>query len=65
MLIEEVKENIIDRYDPDDVCEALHISTEDLLNAFEDKLVQYINAFEDDLEPDIIEYFKASGDRDD
>lgn len=57
MLIEEVKEAIISRYDPDDICEALHISSEDLVNAFEGKLVQYIHAFEDDLAPEVLEYY--------
>lgn len=57
MLLEEVKEAILEKYDPDDICEALHISSEDLLNAFEGKLVQYIRAFEDDLEVGINEFY--------
>lgn len=56
MLLEEIKEMINERYDPDDVCDALEITTEELLNAFEGRLAQNINKFEADLEIDISEY---------
>ena len=48
MLLKEVKEMIIDKYDPDDVIEALEISTEDLLDAFENKLSDNLVKFEED-----------------
>lgn len=34
----ELKERLCELYDPDDIIEALEISTEDLLDRFEDKL---------------------------
>jgi len=39
-------------YDPDDIIEALEISTEELLNAFEDKLADNVIKFEGDLTDD-------------
>ena len=48
MNIEELKELIIDNYDPDDVLEALNLSTVDLVNAFEDRLEDYAYKFEED-----------------
>lgn len=56
LLLEEIKEKIAERYDPDDVCDALEISTEDLLNAFEGRLAKHLRKFEDDLEIDMSEY---------
>ena len=56
MTLEEIKEHIINKYDTDDVCEALHITTEDLLNAFEPQLVQYMHAFEEDARINLHEY---------
>lgn len=65
MILEEIKEMIIERYDPEYVCEALNISTEDLVNAFEDKIIQYMNAFEDDLEVDIHEFSRYKSEMND
>lgn len=48
MNIQELKELIIDNYDPDDVLEALNLSTIDLVNAFEDRLEEYAYKFEED-----------------
>lgn len=46
LTLEEKKERIIKLYDPDDVLEALELSTEDLVDAFEDKVVEKWFKFE-------------------
>ena len=40
LTIEELKEQILQEHDPDDVLEALEISTKDLLDAFEDRVIR-------------------------
>lgn len=40
-----LKERIMERYDPDYVVDVLGISTEDLLEAFEGKLVEKVDDF--------------------
>lgn len=45
--IDTLKQHVIDNYDPDDVLEALDLSTEELVNAFEDKLEYYSYKFEE------------------
>lgn len=50
LTLPEVKGLLAQRYDPDDICEALELSTEDLLDKFEDRVVKYLYKFEDDLE---------------
>ena len=54
-----LKAAIIERYDPDDVVEALDISTEELVDAFEDKLLAAMNKFDDDLNIDqrVVAYY--------
>ena len=39
LTIEELKEVLVDHLDPDDIIEALEITTEQLLNSFEDELL--------------------------
>ena len=39
LTLEELKELLADRYDPELLLEVLEINTEDLLEAFEDKLI--------------------------
>ncbi len=53
MLLEEIKEKIVDKYDPDDICDALEITTQELLDAFEAKLVAEIDKFEVDELPNV------------
>lgn len=48
MSIWELKQLVLDNFDPDDVLEALNLSTEDLVNAFEDKLEQNSYKFIDE-----------------
>jgi len=52
LTLDELKEKIVQMYDPDDIIEALEISTEELLNAFEDKLADNVIKFEGDLTDD-------------
>ena len=47
LTLEEVKEQITDRYDPDLIVEVLEISTEELLDAFEEKLLLKQDKFKD------------------
>ena len=39
LTLEELKEVLVDHLDPDDIIEALEITTEQLLNVFEDELL--------------------------
>lgn len=50
MNIDTLKQHVIDNYDPDDVLEALDLSTEELVNAFEEKLELYEYKFIEDEE---------------
>jgi len=50
LTLEEIKERIVKLYDPDDIVEALELNTEELLDAFEDKLADNIDKFNGDLE---------------
>lgn len=40
MTLDDLKEYILNNFDPDDVLDALDLSTEDLLDAFEDRLIE-------------------------
>lgn len=59
MNIGDLKQHVIDNYDPDDVLEALDLSTKELVEAFEDKLEMYeykfIEYHPDGLEEEVIE----------
>jgi len=47
LTLEEFKEVLCDHLDPDDIVEALDISTKELLDMFEDKLIQRRSKFSD------------------
>jgi hypothetical protein len=49
MLYEELKERILQEYDVDLLCETLNINAEDLLEAFESRVLQNLDKF-DELE---------------
>jgi len=49
LTLEEIKERILKTYDPDDLLEALEITSEELLDRFEDKLINRLDEFEEDL----------------
>ena len=47
LTLEELKTILCDHLDPDDIVEALEISTEELLDLFEDKLIEKRHKFSD------------------
>ena len=50
LTLEEVKERLLKTFDPDDLLEALQITSEQLLERFEDKLINRLDVFEQELE---------------
>jgi len=56
LTLEEIKERLLRLYDPDDLLEALQISSEEILDRFEDKLIRRLDEFQEDLEEEIYEY---------
>jgi hypothetical protein len=49
LTLEETKERLLKLYDPDDLLEALQISSEEILDRFEDKLIIRLEAFWEEL----------------
>lgn len=49
LTLTELREYLLNSYDPDDLLEALEISSEELLDRFDDKLVDNIDKFEEDF----------------
>ncbi len=45
LTLEETKERILKLYDPDDLLEALQINSEEILERFEDKLINRLEKF--------------------
>ena len=58
--LEEIVVKISDRYDPDEVVEILNISTEELLSAFAQNLLDNLDKF--DKGDEIDEYYEPEGD---
>ena len=56
LTLEEVKERLLKTFDPDDLLEALQITSEQLLERFEDKLINRLEVFEQELEGEENEY---------
>ncbi len=52
LTMEEIKERLLQRYDPDDLVESLDLSSEEILDRFEDKLINKLEYFEQELEDD-------------
>lgn len=50
LTLEEVKERLLKTLDPDDLLEALQITSEQILDRFEDKLINRLDVFEEELE---------------
>jgi len=50
LTLEEIKERLLKTYDPEDFLEALNITAEELLDRFEDKLINRLDDFEEELE---------------
>ena len=55
LTLEEIKERLLRFYDPDDLLEALQISSEEMLDRFEDKLLLRLDKFQEDLEEELYE----------
>jgi|TARA_R100000908_G_scaffold62089_1_gene40990 hypothetical protein len=47
MLIDELRERILQEYDVDLLCEVLDISAEDILDAFENRVINKLEVFEE------------------
>ena len=56
LTLEEVKERLLKTFDPDDMLEALQITSEEMLDRFEDKLINRLDVFEQELEEEENEY---------
>ena len=56
LTLEEVKERLLKTLDPDDLLEALQITSEEMLDRFEDKLINRLDVFEQELEETEDEY---------
>jgi hypothetical protein len=56
LTLEEVKERLLKTFDPDDLLEALQITSEEILDRFEDKLINRLDVFEEELEEEYNEY---------
>lgn len=56
LTLEEVKERLLKTFDPDDLLEALQITSEEILDRFEDKLINRLDVFEQELEEEQDEY---------
>jgi len=50
LTLGEIKERLLKLYDPDDLLEALRITSEELLDRFEDKLINRLDMFEEEFE---------------
>ena len=53
LTLDEIKERLLQYYDPDDLLEALQISSEEILDRFEDKLLKRLGEFHEELEEEI------------
>ena len=49
LTLEEIKEKLLKLYDPDDLLEALEITSEELIDRFEDKLINRFDAFDEEF----------------
>jgi hypothetical protein len=56
LTLDEIKERLLQTYDPDDLLEALQISSEEILDRFEDKLLRKLDEFQEDLEEETYEH---------
>jgi hypothetical protein len=50
LTLSELKEQVIARYDPDLVVEILEITTEELLDAFEEKFKEKLYKFQEEVD---------------
>ena len=52
LTMDEIREKILDRYDPDDLIDLLELTSEEILDRFEDKLINRLEMFEEELQDD-------------
>ena len=52
LTMDEIREMILKRYDPDDLVEYLELTSEEILDRFEDKLINRLEMFEEELQDD-------------
>jgi hypothetical protein len=52
LTMDEIREKILDRYDPDDLIEFLELTSQEILDRFEDKLINRLEMFEEELQDD-------------
>jgi len=55
LTMDEVRERVLARYDAEDLLEALDITSEELLDRFEDKFINRLAFFEEDVDEDELE----------
>ena len=51
----EIKEKLLERYEVDDLVEALDVTCEELLDRFEDILINRLDSFEEELNEETTE----------
>jgi hypothetical protein len=56
LTLEEIKERLLKTMDPDDLLEVLQVTSEEMLDRFEDKLINRLDVFEQELEEEENEY---------
>jgi hypothetical protein len=50
LTMDEIREMILKRYDPDDLIDYLELTSEEILDRFEDKLINRLEMFEEELQ---------------
>ncbi len=55
LTMSEIKEKLLERYEVDDLVEALEVTSEELLDRFEDKLINRLDSFEEELNEETTE----------
>lgn len=55
LTMSEIKEKLLERYEVDDLVEALEVTSEELLDRFEDKLINRLDIFEEELNEETTE----------
>ena len=55
LTMNEIKDKLLERYEVDDLVEALAVTSEELLDRFEDKLINRLDGFEEDLKEETTE----------
>lgn len=56
LTLEEIKERLLETMDPDELLEVLQITSEDILDRFEDRLISRIEVLEEELMEEVDEY---------